>query len=135
LVWLIVLQLAWLLFLGFLVYGVLSGQVLDLDRRVRTFAARTLALGVVGITFLVVVESIERWLNISNAFVGIAAAGLLALSFRPLERLAERAARRVLPAAPVSLKEYQAAIAHALSDGRVSRHEQALLDDLKTRLP
>jgi hypothetical protein len=133
-VWLIGLQLMWLAFLVLLVYGVLSGQVLDLDRRTRVVAARTLALGLVAALFIVITESVERFLNVSDPSVGIGAAVVLAFTFRPVEHLAERGARRILPASPVSVDDYKRAVEHALADGQVTPSEQRVLDDLKARL-
>ncbi len=98
--WLIALQAAWVVFLVFLAYGVLSGQVLDLDRRVRLVASRTIALGFVAIVFVTITESVERFLNVSNPIVGTAAAVLLAFLFRPVEHWAEGATRSILPSEP-----------------------------------
>lgn len=132
--WLIALQLAWLMFLALLVYGILSGQVLDLDRRVRILAARTLALGFVGVAFVIITESVERFLDISNPIVGLGAAVSLAFVFGPVESAVERGARRFLPTTPVALADYKFAVERALADGKVTPSEQRVLDDLTRRL-
>jgi len=57
-----------------------------------------------------------------------------AFSFRPIQSLAERGARRILPGMPVAAADYQAALGQAIADGIVTKREQRMLDDLRARV-
>lgn len=129
-------------FLPLLLYGVLTGRLVDVDARFRVGITQTTAVGIVAAIFFVIVESVEQLFDFSNAAFSVAVAGGLFLAFRPVQRFSERIATRLVPAGkPLAemdqderLRLYRDQVALAHADGTVTSAEEEMLALLRKRL-
>ncbi len=131
---LIFLQGCWLVFITFLSYGIFTGSIVDLDRKFRVGISNTTAVAAVAIMFAVGVEVLESMFPGNDTWTSIAIAVALAALFRPIQSLAERGARRMLPGQAVSAEQYAEAIQRAMADGVITPRERRMLDDLQARV-
>lgn len=124
-------------------YGILRGQIFDIDLRLKAGLRRgTIALAFLAVFFVVseTVESIAntRW----GPVYGIVAAAALALAGDRLQTIASRAADAAMPGvhdAPAYVdarKEavYRTAVVEAWESGSVTEKERRLLDHLRASL-
>lgn len=126
----------------YLAYGLLSGQVMDLDDRVRATIQKGIVLTVVAAVFLVATEGTEMFVGVESPALAIAAAGAITLLFQPLHRGAERLARRILPALEElpgvprkqRLAMYRDQVEAAWADGRLGAKERQMLQQLREKL-
>jgi hypothetical protein len=124
-------------------YGILRTQLFDIDLRIRwTIKQSTLATVVVTLIFLLS-EGADRFLSdeLGN-FAGLLAAAVVVFFLAPLQRFAERVASVAMPntentpeyAAHRKMQVYEAAVAEAVPDGKISERERALLNSLRGTL-
>lgn len=130
---------------GFLIltYAILRYELLGLTVKVR-FAVKHSTLAAIFIAvFFVATEAAQQFLGeeTENAYLGIAAAGLLVFAIAPLQRLSERLAQKAVPevdgtppadAGPAALYRRQASL--AWMDGAITRREGLMLKDLRESL-
>ena len=141
--WLLVIHLLGIAaFVALLAYGVLKAQLFDIDLKLKTGLRRGTVLGAIGLAFVVGSETVELVLPVDGTLLGLAAATVLALAFRPLERWAARLADRLMPdvrpteeyAALRKRDVYRAAIEEMLSDGLAGEKERRFLERLRGQL-
>ena len=132
-----------LLYLGFLVYGILKTQLFDIDVKLRwTIHKGTIAAIFAGV-FIVVAQLAENLLNqrLGWAWGGVAA-GLLLLAISPILRLADRISKAAVPSGkPLERlthnereQFYADHVRAAWEDGSIDRSDRVLLNTLRNRL-
>jgi hypothetical protein len=123
-----------------LAYGILKGDVINLQRRARrTIRASTIAGAFIGV-FFAASELTQQFFQARGQFwAGVVAAAVLALAIRPLQRLADRLATTALP--PMTKESmasreaaYRSAIRIALRDRRLTAREELELLQLAEEL-
>ncbi len=132
-----------LVFLPMLVYSVLTGRALDLERKFHFSLSRTTIASIfvavfVGVQTIVSEFAASSW---GLAAAGLAAGGLF-FALGPLQKLAERAADLAIPAGrdgtKMSSREreafYREQIEIAYSDGSVGTKERQVLKSVRHRL-
>ncbi|HUR68339.1 MAG TPA: hypothetical protein VM370_03775 [Candidatus Thermoplasmatota archaeon] len=124
-------------------YGVLRGQLFDIDLRIRHGIRRGTLAGVFLAVFFVVATVAENYLSSTYGYLaGGAAAGLLLFAVAPLQRVAERVSHAAIPAARVTpeylafrkLEVYKAAVESARETGGITPKERAMLARLGVKL-
>ncbi|MGQ0535396.1 MAG: hypothetical protein ACT4PT_04935 [Methanobacteriota archaeon] len=124
-------------------YAILRTQLFDIDVKVKWTISRGAVAGAFAAAFFVASEIAEALVsNEAGPVVGLAAAGGLALGFRPLRRAADRLADAAMPGVrptPEYLtgrrhEFYRAALEGALQDGKVTDRERDILDRLRREL-
>lgn len=132
-----------LAFVSLLGYGLLRTQMLDIDLRIKSGVRRSVVVGAFVVAFFLASEGIEALVSgRAGTLAGLAAAGLLLVALRPLERGAARVADRVMPGAEDTpeyrvgrgVELYRAALESAAEDGEVTDKERAMLATLRERL-
>lgn len=128
--------------LGYLIYAVMAGLVLNLDDQVRSTIQKALVLVVVSSVFLVMTEGAEMLVGIDSPLLAILAAGVITLVFQPVQHLAQRLSARLLPG-PASSHDldhherrslYQKQAKIAAMDGIIQGKERTMLDRLRESL-
>lgn len=125
-------------------YGVLIYRILDLDRRLR-LALRGVGFGALFIlVFFALSEGAESYLALrtNSRWVGLGGALVLAVAFRPIDRLLDRVTRRMMPtgtreaaqAKPHRLELYRASFEDLSGDGELNRWDRMALESLAFRL-
>lgn len=125
-------------------YGLLRYRVFDLDLRLR-FTVKSTVVGSVFLSvFLAAAKLGELVLQntAQGSTIGIVAMGLLFLVLHPVQRLADRVARRLFPARVDSDKyrefrrweTYRATFEDVSADGNVTQRERRVLDSLAKSL-
>lgn len=136
------LAFAYLAYVILMSYGVLQAQLFDIDVRIRGVLRRSTVVAVIAGFFFVGSEILETLLPVGDAVLGIFMAAVIVLLLRPLQRVAERVAARILPAVPDTddnldarkLDLYRAALEGALQDGVVTDREAEILRRLRAEL-
>lgn len=132
-----------LLYLGFLVYGILKTQLFDIDVKLRWTVHKGTIAAIFGAVFVVVMQLAENALNQRFGWVwGGIAAGLLLFGLAPIMRLAERVSKAAVPQAkPLDALSddergafYADHVRAAWEDGSIDRSDRALLNTLRNRL-
>lgn len=139
----LVYALGTLLAVPMIAYGILRAHLFDIDLRIQwTIKQSTLATIVVTLIFLLT-EGADRFLSAElGNFVGLLAAAVVVFFLTPLQRFAERVASAAMPntentpeyAMFRKLQVYEAALAEALPDGKISERERDLLERLRDSL-
>lgn len=139
---LVALKAMLLLHVLYVAYGVLSGQVVDLDDRVRRGLQRVIvALAIAGV-FLVLTEGTEMVVPVDSPVLALLAAGVITVLFQPLQRLAQRLAQRLFPGMVVDdtvgyrqrTQLYRQQVEVAYADGHMGKKEREMLDRLAATL-
>ena len=138
----LVYALGTLLAVPLIAYGILKTQLFDIDLRIQwTIRQSTVAAAFVAV-FYVVTEGADRLLESElGTWIGLLASAMLIFFLAPLQRVADRVSRAVMPntadtpeyAAYKKLQVYEAALAEALPGG-ISGKERALLNHLRDSL-
>lgn len=131
-----------LVHLAYLVYGILSGQVLGLDDKVRLAIQKAVVLTAVAGIFLVLTEGTEMLVGAESPVMAIVAAGIITVVFQPVQRGATRLAEKVLPGSvpsgrlPRKVRHamYRKQAGIAWRDGEVRRKEREMLEELRQEL-
>lgn len=134
--------LAQFLLAGLLVRGTLQSQLLKTTARARGFVSQSAILATFTFVFVVGGELLERLIPAPGLVLGIAAAVLLALALRPMQRLADRLAQKLVPdetggtdATPFGADEvYRSAFVGAFGDGELNAKEEKTLETLRRQL-
>ncbi len=132
-------QLAVIIYVPLVAYGVLRVQLFDIDLRVkRTLRRGTVAAAFVA-TFFVVSELAGNYLsNQFGAVLGVIGTGVLVFFLDPIQRAAERFSNAAMPntvdtpeyASFRKLQVYDAAVRAALENGEISNRERRVLDSM-----
>jgi hypothetical protein len=126
-------------FMLLIVYGVLSTQLFDIDVKARFVITQSTFAAFAGGLFFLIGEATERLVS----FDGLPAllwAAIIALAFRPLQRLSRRFAARTLPIATpeeeVARRRelYDVAVASFAADGEITARDAAVLERMRERL-
>lgn len=138
----LVYALGTLLAVPLIAYGILKTQLFDIDLKIQwTIRQSTVAAAFVAV-FYVVTEGADRLFESEfGTWLGLVASALLIFVISPLQRMADRVSRAVMPnttdtpeyAVYKKLQVYEAALADALPGG-ISGKERALLNHLRDSL-
>ncbi len=128
-----------MLYFPAIVYAVLSGRIVDLDRRFRVGVTQTTAAAFVAVTFVVMTETVETLIDTESKVASVAVAVALAFLFRPIQMVAGHLTMRFFPSDdPDGADERRAFYAEqvrlARDDGTVTAKERRMLDDMAKRL-
>lgn len=124
-------------------YGLVKFEIFDIDLKVKEGLRRAAIVSVFVLTFVAASETVE--FLVSDRFgtwAGLAAAGALALGFRPIEQQASRLTERAMPGVADSqiyrderkLEVYQAAVERAAHDEVLTEREKEILSGLRDEL-
>ncbi len=131
------------LFLGALAVGLLRGQILDFDLKVRATVSQGTMTALVVAIFVVATQVAQHWLNAEFGWVvGVVMAGVLVFLRDPMQKLTNRVANRLVPGARPTAEQpaghrtdfYREQVALAWQDGTVGPKERAILRNLRERL-
>ncbi len=132
-------ELAVIIYVPLVAYGVLRVQLFDVDLRIkRTLRRSTVAAAFVA-TFFIVSELATTLLsNKLGAVLGVTVAGALVFFLDPIQRAAERLASTAMPNTHDTpeyetyrkLQVYESAVQAALEDGRISPRQRRVLDSM-----
>lgn len=132
-------QLAVILYVPLVAYGVLRVQLFDIDLRIkRTLKRSTVAAAFVA-TFFVISELASNYLsNQFGTIIGVLATGALVFLLDPIQRTAERISNAAMPNTVDTpeyemfrkLQVYEAAVRSALEDGIISERQRRVLDSM-----
>jgi hypothetical protein len=132
-------QLAVILYVPLVAYGVLRVQLFDIDLRIkRTLKRSTVAAAFVA-TFFVISELASNYLsNQFGTIIGVLATGALVFLLDPIQRTAERISNAAMPNTVDTpeyemfrkLQVYEAAVRAALEDGIISERQRRVLDSM-----
>lgn len=124
-------------------YGILRGLLFDIDLKIRWTIKQSTVAAVFVAIFYLVSEGSDRFLSseLGNVF-GLLASAMVAFFLTPLQRFADRLAAAAMPntentpeyEAFRKMQVYEAALADALPDGRISDRERILLERLRDSL-
>lgn len=128
--------------IGYLLYGILSGQVLGLDDKVRATIQKAVVLTTVASIFLILTEGMEILIGVDSPVLGLLAAVVITLAFLPIHAGAERLARRLLPQAARTpdmprnerLAWLNKEVRIAMADGRLGEKERLMLESSRQHL-
>ncbi|MBW3583982.1 MAG: hypothetical protein KY455_12890 [Euryarchaeota archaeon] len=132
-----------LLFLLMMSYGILKDQIFDIDLRLKTATTRALLAGLFVLAIFAVGETVETLVEeTAGKVAGLVTAGVLALSFRPLEARLHRVADHLMPNVvdKESYREarrhqvYASALEDAVHDGIITPRERKILQGLAHNL-
>lgn len=123
-------------------WGILQHQLFDIELKLKRGIERSLVLGVIAAAFFVGAEALENVLSVDSFLLGIVPAALATAAIRPLHRVAQRMADRLMPGVeptPAYLDDrreevYRNAVEAALQDGAVSERERAIMMRLRESL-
>lgn len=132
-------QLAVILYVPLVAYGVLRVQLFDIDLRIkRTIRRGTIAAAFVA-TFFIISESAGNFLsNQFGAVLGVLGTGALIFFLDPIQRAAERLSNAAMPNTVDTpeyesfrkLQVYDSAVRAALEDGHISERQRRVLDSM-----
>ena len=132
-------QIAVILYVPLVAYGVLRVQLFDVDLRIkRTIRRSTIAAAFVA-TFFIVSELAGEVLSSQlGTVLGVVCTGLLVFFLDPIQRAAERVSNAAMPnthATPEyesfrKLQVYETAVHAALEDGHISKRQRRVLDSM-----
>ena len=123
-------------------YGILRTQLFDIDLKIQWTIRQSTIAAIFVVVFYVVTEGADRLFESEfGTWLGLVASALLIMVLSPLQRLADRFSRAVMPntsdtpeyAAYKKLQVYEAALYDALPGG-ISPKERALLNHLRHSL-
>lgn len=129
-------------YVALLAYAVLHVQLFDIDLKIK-FALRQGTVGaVIAAGFFTGSELLEAVIPVEGTILGIVLAGGIVTLLRPLQRLAEGFANRVMPgvhATPAYVEGrkhevYRATVEGTLEDGAITERERAILERLRRNL-
>lgn len=137
-------QIATLLYVPLLVYGILKSQLFDIDLKIKW----TLRRGTVAAIFLAVFFAASEGAaaffesRTGSTLAGIGAAALLVFIIAPLQRAADRLADAAMPRVQATptyvafrrMEVYRAALEGAMQDGEVTEREREMLRRLRASL-
>lgn len=134
--------IAYLAYVCLLTYGVLRTQLFDIDLKIRFAIQHSTVVAMIGGAFLVGSEVLELFLPIEGTILGLAAALVIVVALRPVQRFAERLAGEIMPGVEDTpayfearkLEVYRAAVEGAVHDGRITEAERRILDRLREQL-
>ena len=136
-------QLAVIIYVPLVAYGVLRVQLFDIDLRLkRTLKRGTITAAFVA-TFFIISELAGNFLSAQlGAVLGVLATGALVFFLDPLQRAAERLSDAAMPntvdtpqyQAYRKLQVYDSALKAALDDGVIGERERLMLDSMITSL-
>jgi hypothetical protein len=138
----LVYALGTLLAVPLIAYGILKTQLFDIDLRIQWTIRQSTIAAVFVAVFYVVTEGADRLFESEfGTWFGLVASALLIFVLSPLQRMAERVSRAIMPnttdtaeyAMYKKLQVYEAALAEALPGG-ISAKERALLRHLRDSL-
>lgn len=123
-----------------LLYAVLHGEIPGIDAKVRFGISKSFVAAVFIGVFFAASEVAQQFFGqrTGNEYYGIAAAGLLVVAIAPIQRLADRVAKKAVPSAHLdetsahALYRKQAKLVWA--DGNITRKERRLLQQLRDHL-
>lgn len=132
-------QLAVIIYVPLVAYGVLRVQLFDIDLRIkRTLRRSTVAAAFVA-TFFVISEFVGNYLSGQfGTVIGVLATGALVFLLDPIQRAAERVSSAAMPNTQETaeyeafrkLQVYEAAVKTALEDGQILERERRVLDSM-----
>ncbi len=132
-----------LLYLGFLLYGILKTQLFDIDLKLRWTVQKGTVAAIFLAVFFVAMQLAENALNQRFGWIwGGIGAGLLLFALAPIMRIAERISKAAVPQAkPLDgltgderSAFYADHVRAAWEDGSLDRSDRALLNTLRNRL-
>ncbi len=127
-------------------YGIVRGQLLGIDMKVRWTISKSTIVAVFIAVFFIASEGAQQFFGetLGSAYVGILAAGGLVFAMAPLQRAAERLAERAVPITEGSQEPaeshaatclaYKAAMRAAMRDGIITRREERHLAEVARAL-
>lgn len=132
----------YVVYVALLSYGVLQAQLFDLNLKIKVALRRSTVVAVVAGAFFVGSEVLESVIPVDGTLLGVVTAGLIVLLLRPVQHVAERIVRRLMPGVEPTpeylearkLEVYRAAVESAFQDGRVTERERRILARLRTEL-
>lgn len=86
-----------LLFLTLLAYGILRTQLFDIDLNLKLALEGGAVAVPFAVGFFLISEGLESALSIHSVWLGLAAAGAIALALQPIQRVAANLADRIMP--------------------------------------
>jgi hypothetical protein len=132
-------ELAVILYVPLVAYGVLRVQLFDVDLRIkRTLQRGTVAAAFVA-TFFVISELASNYLSSQfGSFLGVLGTGALIFFLDPIQRAAERLSDAAMPNTQPTpeyesfrkLQVYDSALRAALEDGQISDRQRRVLDSM-----
>lgn len=132
-------QLAVILYVPLVAYGVLRVQLFDIDLRIkRTIRRGTIAAAFVA-TFFIISESAANYLSDQfGTVLGVLGTGALIFFLDPIQRAAERLSNAAMPNTVDTpeyesfrkLQVYDSAVRAALEDGHISERQRRVLDSM-----
>lgn len=142
--WLVTVPVVDLLFYALLTYGILKGQLFDIDLRLKGMLRRSIVALPFAVAFFVMSETVEQYLVLpfDSSWLGLLAAGIIVLLLNPIRDFATSIADRLLPSVDASgdyvegRKEevYRNALETFLEDGVISDRERKVLERLRSDL-
>ncbi len=134
--------LAILVFVLLLAYGVLHAQLFDIDLRLKIALQRSTIAALIAGAFFVGDNVLQGLVPVHGVLLGLLSSAVIVLALRPLHRLVEQLANRLMPGvAPTAeyldqrkIEVYRAAYEGALQDGIVTERERAILVRLAQHL-
>lgn len=132
-----------LLYLGFLLYGILKTQLFDIDMKLRWTVQKGTVAAIFAAVFFVAMQLAENALNQRFGWIwGGIGAGLLLFALAPILRIAERISKAAVPQAkPLDTLNrdersvfYADHVRAAWEDGSIDRSDRALLNTLRGKL-
>ena len=136
-------QLAVILYVPLVAYGVLRVQLFDVDLRIKRTLKRGAVAAAFVATFFVVSELAGNYLSSRfGAVIGVLGTGALVFFLDPIQRAAERLSNAAMPntvdtpeyEAFRKLQVYDSAIHAALEDGRISDRQRRVLNSMITSM-
>ena len=132
-------ELAVILYVPLVAYGVLRLQLFDVDLRIkRTLKRGTVAAAFVA-TFFIISEFAGNYLSSQlGTVLGVLATGALVFFLDPIQRAAEKLSDKAMPNTVDTpeyesfrkLQVYDSAIRAALEDGEISKRQRRVLDSM-----
>jgi len=139
----IVYALGTLIAVPVIAYGILRTQLFDIDLRIRWTLKQSTIAGIFFALMFLISEGASVFFSAELGNVaGLLAAAVVMFFLAPLQRFAERVAKRAMPNTKDTpeyvsyrkMKVYEAAVAEALQEGGISPKERSLLIRLRDSL-
>ncbi len=129
---LVAVKLVYVAFILLVVYGVLVGQIVDLDAAARATFTQAAAVTVIAGMFIAITDSLNAWLPWDSlpfdaSLLALATSILLAFMFEPIQERAEGLALRLFPGIGASAREYALAVEVAAEENTLTPSEQKVL--------
>ncbi len=130
---LVAVKAVYVVFIFLVVYGVLWGQIVNLDRTARVTFGRTIAVTVVAIAFIAITGTVENLFGVDDPIIALLVSVAVAFMFQPVQDLAEGWARAMFPGDPIEATTVGSIVAQAVGSGELARKEQRIIDDIVRR--